>query len=149
MTSNYNNTTNENTAKNAAFVALCEYVDGLGCLSQPLADLVELSDFDNIADTGDLENKITYSCNPFEEDIIYYSAAMEYLTENDRSLQYSLGLAADYGFTPDKINSCLLASLLMEDNNRETWNDHRDNIDSLIEDINDADDENDNETEND
>lgn len=147
MTSNYNTTNNENTAKNAAFVALCEYVDGLGCLSSSLSDLVSLDDFETVGDFDSLDEKITYSRNPFAEDVIYYSRAMNFLLEHDSSLHRSLELADEYGYTPGNLSSEILASLLAEDINRETWNDHRDDIDALILDI--IDPENDNETEND
>ncbi len=47
----------------------------------------------------------------FYVDIIYYSKAMEYLKENDCSLNESLELASEMGFTLDSLNSEALASL--------------------------------------
>lgn len=48
----------------------------------------------------------------FDVEIIYYGSAMDYLREHDPSLNESLRIAADMGFTPDKLNSEVLASLL-------------------------------------
>lgn len=59
--------------------------------------------------------------NAFDEEIIYYSRAMDFLKEHDPSLQTSLQMAHDMGYTADKINSELLASLLASDVNREDF----------------------------
>lgn len=131
------------TNKQTAFNNLCEYVDGLGCLAgSSLAELVDVDDFDTlggITDADDLENKITCSSNPFDEEIIYYSRALDYLRENDPSLRESLELAAGMGYSAGALNSELLASILASEKNRETWSNHRDKITELIEAINDAD----------
>jgi len=50
--------------------------------------------------------------NGFNIDIIYYSRAMEYLQENDPSLNESLEIASEYGYEPQNLNSEILASLL-------------------------------------
>lgn len=47
----------------------------------------------------------------FNEEVIYYSKAMEYLKENDCSLCESIEIAAEYGYTLENINSETLASL--------------------------------------
>jgi hypothetical protein len=54
-----------------------------------------------------------------EDQVIYYSNAMKYLMEHDGSLMESLGLAHDLGYTADKINSELLATLLQQQNMNE------------------------------
>jgi len=48
----------------------------------------------------------------YDIEIIYYDRAMEYLSENDRSLNESLEIANEMGYTPDNLNSEILASLL-------------------------------------
>lgn len=48
----------------------------------------------------------------FDIDIIYYSNAIKYLSENDNSLRESLNLACDMGFSLENLNSEILASLL-------------------------------------
>jgi len=47
----------------------------------------------------------------FEQEIIYYSQAMEYLAENDNSLRDSLQLAHDAGYELHSLNSETLATL--------------------------------------
>lgn len=54
-------------------------------------------------------------------DIIYYSNAIEFLKENDPSLMDSLQLAADLGYTPDNLNSEILATLLNQQMLFEEW----------------------------
>lgn len=49
-----------------------------------------------------------------EDEIIYYNNAMEFLKEEDQSLQESIGLARDYGFSIEDLNSELLATLLSQ-----------------------------------
>lgn len=50
------------------------------------------------------------------EEVIYYSNAMEYLSKNDNSLLESLGIAYELGYKTNKINSELLATLLLQQN---------------------------------
>lgn len=47
----------------------------------------------------------------FNIDIIYYSRAMEYLKENDISLNESFEIASEYGYDLENLNSETLASL--------------------------------------
>ena len=47
----------------------------------------------------------------FNEEIIYYSNAINYLKENDASLSESLEIAAEFGYTTENLNSELLATL--------------------------------------
>jgi sulfatase maturation enzyme AslB (radical SAM superfamily) len=49
-----------------------------------------------------------------EAEIIYYSNAIEFLSEEDSSLTESLSIAQEYGYTLNKINSELLATLLLQ-----------------------------------
>jgi hypothetical protein len=80
-------------------------------------DLDSAIDFQYIIDdASDLEevreaiqSYIYESC-----DIIYYATAIEYLAKNDPSLRESLDLAQEIGYTADKINSELLATLLYQ-----------------------------------
>jgi len=59
--------------------------------------------------------------NMFDEDVIYYSNAIDYLKEYDPSLNESLEIANEYGYQLQNINSELLASLLKSQNNREDF----------------------------
>tara|TARA_R110002050_G_C8636626_1_gene488919 strand:- start:113 stop:331 length:219 start_codon:yes stop_codon:yes gene_type:complete len=57
---------------------------------------------------------------------------MEYLTQNDTSLTRSLGLAHEFGYTPDNINSELLASLIKSEDAREEWDDYSSEVDDFF-----------------
>ena len=48
----------------------------------------------------------------FNEEVIYYSRAIEFLAEHDPSLHRSLELAAEMGYEPQNLSSEILASLL-------------------------------------
>jgi hypothetical protein len=50
----------------------------------------------------------------YEQEIIYYYKATEYLLENDSSLRDSLDLAHDMGFSLENLNSEVLATLLYQ-----------------------------------
>ena len=52
----------------------------------------------------------------YEQEIIYYSKAMNYLIENDISLKDSLAIATEYGIDdPSKLNSEYLATIHYQD----------------------------------
>jgi hypothetical protein len=68
--------------------------------------LEELGFFDSISIYDELKDN-----GFFNVEIIYYHTAMEYLKEHDTSLNESLELAVEYGYTTENLNSELLASL--------------------------------------
>jgi len=70
----------------------------------------------------------------FEQEVIYYYNAIEYLKDNDASLQESMELADEYGYAPRDINSELLASLLKSQKCREEFSELRSEIESFLED---------------
>ena len=80
-------------------------------------DVLNCVDVDNISDFDTLQESIDNS-GGFDIDIIYYSTAMEYLTNNDTSLYESMQIAEDMGFSPANLNSETLASLLASQNIR-------------------------------
>ena len=69
----------------------------------------------------------------YDAQIIYYHNAMEFLMENDPSLHDSMSKAAEYGYTPENLNSELLASLLLQDILQEELESCRDNIEEYFE----------------
>ncbi len=73
--------------------------------------------------------------NGFDIEIIYYSRAIEYLVDHDKSLQESLALADDAGFDLKSLNSEILASLLASENARESFYECRSEIEDFFEDI--------------
>jgi len=74
-------------------------------------DLLDYINAENVNSFNDIYEQVEEQ-GGFNVEIIYYSQAMRYLTYRDISLQNSMQLAADLGYTPENINSELLASLL-------------------------------------
>jgi len=68
------------------------------------------------SDTDSIHEYITERIS--EQEVIYYTKAIEYLKENDPSLCDSLALAAEYGCNLDDLNSEKLATILMQENLR-------------------------------
>ncbi len=89
----------------------------------------EVESFDDM--TEQIENN-----NGFDIDIIYYYNAMKYLMEHDTSLNESMELAHELGYTADKINSELLASLLASQNIRIEWQELESEIDAFFDELN-------------
>ena len=69
---------------------------------------LESEDFNSFEDVRDLIE----ACDGFSIEIIYYSAALDYLRENDPSLRQSLELCQDLGYKPADLSSEILASVL-------------------------------------
>lgn len=68
----------------------------------------------------------------FNEEIIYFSNAIEYLEENDPSLRNSLELASDLWYNPKDLNSEILASLLLQEDLRTEFFDFIEYLESEI-----------------
>ncbi len=67
-----------------------------------------------------------------QTEIIYYSNAIAYLKENDPSLTESLELAAEFGYTAEKLNSEFLASLHNAEKARELISQYEYEIEELL-----------------
>lgn len=67
-----------------------------------------------------------------EIEVIYYHNAMEYLKDNDPSLQYSLEIADNMGYETKNLNSELLATLLKQQNVSEEIYNHKDAIEEAF-----------------
>lgn len=65
--------------------------------------------------------------------VVYYLSAIDYLRENDPSLNESLELANDYGYDIKSLNSELLASILKTENNRVDYVEFIDNVCNSVE----------------
>jgi hypothetical protein len=74
--------------------------------------------------------------NAFEQEVIYYSNAMEYLTENDNSLRESLEIADDLGITTNNLNSEVLSSLLKTRKCEEAFDQYETEINEFFENLN-------------
>ena len=68
----------------------------------------------------------------FNIDIIYYSKAIEYLKENDASLNESIELAIEYGYNLENINSEVLASLLASQEARNNFYECQEEIEDFF-----------------
>lgn len=80
-------------------------------------DCYQYEDFDS---AGELVEHMQTEIS--EDEIIYYSNAIKYLSENDASLEDSMVIADELGYTPKNINSGLLATLLQQQNLTEELN---------------------------
>ena len=85
-----------------------------------ILNLINLEDID-FSDPYNSIYEMIDENDGFYQEVIYYASAMEYLMENDNSLRESLEIAHELGYTADKINSELLASLLKSQNERENF----------------------------
>jgi len=91
--------------------------------------LKEIETIDDLRDYLEEINEDRYITNV---EVIYYSKAIEYLKENDPSLNESVDIALECGYELKSINSEVLASLLQTRNNEEDYNDF---IESVINDM--------------
>jgi hypothetical protein len=101
---------------------------------------ITITDYVNAEDI-DIENAYEYILEALQEnggfnvEIIYFARAMEYLKENDPSLQESLGIADEFGFSLDSLNSETLASLLASRNAEEQFFELQSEIDEFFQDL--------------
>lgn len=96
------------------------------------AFIKELKETDNVFDYiwGIVTDK-----QGFEEEIIYYQNAIEYLQKYDNSLRDSLEIASEYGYTFDNLNSEILASLLATRKNEEAFTEKETKINEFFEEL--------------
>jgi hypothetical protein len=90
-------------------------------------EVEDIEDYDELYEQ--LEDK-----GAFQQEVIYYYNAIEYLKDNDASLHESMELASDLGIRTTDINSELLASLLKSQKCREEFSELRSEIESFLED---------------
>lgn len=96
-----------------------------------LPDYLDEDDIEDINDFDDLYNDLDNN-EAFNIDIIYYSRAMTYLSENDFSLSESIEIAVDMGYSLENINSELLASLHASQKARDDFHSITDEIDEIL-----------------
>lgn len=77
----------------------------------------------------------------FDIEIIYYSDAMNYLSDNDPSLRESLKLASEMGLSLDSLDSETLASLLASQTERDDFCNLADEINDFFEELNEEEEE--------
>ena len=103
-----------------------DYLDDI-CVSDYLDD-------DEIQDINDAEDLYTELINSdaFNIEIIYYSRAMDYLSENDFSLSESIDIAVELGYSLEDINSELLATLHASEKVKEDFWLIKNDIDEIL-----------------
>lgn len=89
-----------------------------------VADQIELTEDMTLEEFIDEVN----NNNMLDEEIIYYSNAIKYLSENDPSLSQAFEIADECGFELKDLSSEKLASLLATRNNNDTFNDNAETI---------------------
>lgn len=110
-----------------------EFLNGLNS-DVCITDYVNIEDIDIDDAYNSIQEKINEN-DGFEIEIIHYSKAIEYLSENDPSLKESLEIASDYGFDLKKLNSEILASLLASQNARENFYELESEIETFFEEL--------------
>lgn len=100
----------------------------------------DIFDIDNIEnfDSAEVFDKITSILednDAFNLEITYYSNAIDYLKENDPSLNESLVIAAEYGLEIQSLNSEVLASLLYSQVETENYSRLESDITTFFEEI--------------
>ena len=113
------------------FDDLCKFIDGMNILENSFSCYFDPTDIDETTTASEIGYKLEDG-GAFNVEIIYYSGAIEYLSENDPSLQESLNLAAELGYTPENLSSEILASLHASDKARRDWYDNEDAIDGFL-----------------
>jgi len=102
-----------NNERQTKLIQLFEYND-------IVFDYTYFLDMDEVTDFDSLSDKLSDEC-AFNEEVIYYYKAIEYLKEKDASLKESIEIALDYGYRLDSINSELLATLHKSEANRAAF----------------------------
>lgn len=99
--------------------------------------LINIDDLD-LSNTDGIYDQIVemlYDKGGFDIEIIYYSNAIKYLSENDPSLRESLELANDMGFDLAKLNSEILASIHASENARGQFSELQSEITEFFENL--------------
>ena len=109
-----------------------EYIIKLQDDSKLETDLIYIIKESDATDIDELSEYIDEQTNGFEVEITYYNKALEYLTDNDPSLQYSLKIAHDIGYTTNQLDSELLATLLATKNEREAYDEIKDELNDIL-----------------
>ena len=100
-------------------------------------DVLNYVDIDNIDHNNAFDSiyQMIEDNNGFDIEIIYYSNAIDFLAENDPSLQESLEIASDYGYEANNLNSEILASLLASKLVRDDFYELESEITDFFEDL--------------
>lgn len=98
-------------------------------------DETDLKDCKTSSDVRELIEKANEDQDITRTEVIYYSNAIEYLKENDPSLQESMEIANDLWYETKSLNSELLASLLSSENNYNDFSSFLDDLENQCDEI--------------
>jgi hypothetical protein len=113
--------------------AIFEFLNGLR-IHLCITDYVNIEDIDFENAFESIQETIEEN-GGFNIDIVYYSNAIKYLQENDPSLEESLEIAIEYGYTLENLSSEVLASLLASQNVRIDFYELQSEIDDFFQDL--------------
>lgn len=93
-----------------------------------------LDNLENIKEQNfcDFDEFKQYLIDVYNNEIIYYDTALEFLKNNDTSLKNSLKLASDLGLELKNLNSEILASLLKQDIFRDLVNSNDEDLEIIF-----------------
>lgn len=97
-------------------------------------NILDYVDTETVNSYDDVRDQIEDNSG-FDIEIIYYANAIEYLSKNDPSLRQSLSIAEDMGFTPENLDSEILASLLASQNARNEFYELENEITDFFEEL--------------
>lgn len=95
-----------------------EIIEGLEKIEEKYSLGIDIEEIENLLIENPYPDTLNEICekicedNVNNEEIIYYSNAMKFLSENDPSLTDSLSIANEYGYNLEDLNSEILATLL-------------------------------------
>jgi len=95
----------------------------------------ELKECEDASDVVKLIEQANEDYEITDTEVIYYTNAIEYLKQEDPSLSESIGIAEEFWFWLDGINSETLASLLATRRNEEYWCEFLENVEYEVNDL--------------
>lgn len=117
--------------KQSTFNKIARLVDDAGCLNSEFANFFASYEIEDLEDADEIRDRLEEDA-AFDIEIIYYGRAMEFLSENDPSLNTAFELASEYGYSVSDLNSELLASLVASQKAREDFYDLMSKIEDII-----------------
>ncbi len=100
-------------------------------LTDYLENLINFEDIDENTDFQDIYNMVDDN-GGFNVEIIYFSEAIKYLSKNDSSLNESLEIAKEYGYTIDNLSSEILATLHCQNEIRDEFSELENEINEIL-----------------
>lgn len=117
--------------KQSTFNKIARLVDDAGCLDSEFANFFASYEIEDLEDADEIRDRLEED-GAFDIEILYYGRAMEFLSENDPSLNTAFELASDYGYSVSDLNSEILASLVASQKAREDFDDLMSEIEDII-----------------